>query len=170
MRTIQQLVSAEIHYCVSGLVATLAGYTPRMRASGCALYDHKNPELMTTIAQAWYLAAPVHDYESAAREAGWRPRQTDTGFYNADNALSDFGAESWQMLCEDNAIEPHDREVYEHWLISDWLADKLEAKGEKVDRDFAGMTIWARTTTGQSIELDSVIEEIHADLVREYGQ
>jgi hypothetical protein len=66
--------------------------------------------------------------------------------------------------CEIDDIEPHEREVYEHWIVSDWLADKLAEKGERVDKDFAGMTVWARTTTGQAISIDSVIEEITADV------
>ena len=61
------------------------------------------------------------------------------------------------MACRDEMPE---LEVFEHWAVSTWLAEKLEAKGEKVDRDFAGLNVWARTTTGQAIALDSVIEAI----------
>jgi hypothetical protein len=66
----------------------------------------------------------------------------------------------WRACCEQNEIEPHDREVYEHWIVSDWLARRLEEEGEKVDTDFAGLTVWARTCTGQSIALDDVIQRI----------
>ena len=55
-------------------------------------------------------------------------------------------------------------EAYEHWLVTDWLADKLAAKGEMVTKDFMGLTIWGRTCTGQAIYLDNVIEEIYNDL------
>ena len=71
---------------------------------------------------------------------------------------------SAQEACDMSGIEPFEREVFEHWIVSDWLADKLEERGEKVDRDFAGMTVWARTTTGQAISMDYVIEQITADL------
>lgn len=53
--------------------------------------------------------------------------------------------------------------AYEHWIISNWLADKLEAKGEMVTKDFLGLTIWGRTCTGQSIMLDGVIREIYSE-------
>ncbi len=33
-------------------------------------------------------------------------------------------------------------EALEHWIITDWLADKLEAKGEMVNKDVLGLTIW----------------------------
>jgi hypothetical protein len=71
---------------------------------------------------------------------------------------------TWGDLCKSEGIDPYQREVFEHWLVSDWLADKLEAHGEKVDRDFAGMTVWARTTTGQAIYADYVIEQIATEL------
>ncbi|WP_158614468.1 MULTISPECIES: hypothetical protein [Mesorhizobium] len=37
-------------------------------------------------------------------------------------------ADAYRRLCENNDIEPYDREVFEHWIVSDWLAEKLEAK------------------------------------------
>lgn len=56
--------------------------------------------------------------------------------------------------------------MFEHWIVSDWLADKLAAQGEKVDKDFAGLTIWARTTTGQAVYCDGVIERIAAEVFK----
>lgn len=50
-------------------------------------------------------------------------------------------------------------EVYEHWVVTDWLKRKLEARGEIVG-EFAGLTIWGRCTTGQAICMDGVIERI----------
>tara|TARA_R100000008_G_scaffold75609_1_gene54949 strand:+ start:178 stop:510 length:333 start_codon:yes stop_codon:yes gene_type:complete len=51
-------------------------------------------------------------------------------------------------------------EALEHWLVSDWLANRLREEGEMV-ADFMDMTIWGRTTSGQAILLDSVIEDIY---------
>lgn len=50
-------------------------------------------------------------------------------------------------------------EVYEHWIVSDWLGRQLEKRGEIVG-EFKGLTIWGRTCTGQAIFLDEVIQEI----------
>ncbi|MGJ8641726.1 MAG: hypothetical protein ACSHYA_20215, partial [Opitutaceae bacterium] len=55
-------------------------------------------------------------------------------------------------------------EVFEHWIVSEWLADLLEKSGEIIERGFHGLIIWGRTTSGQSIELDSVMESIHLEL------
>ncbi len=57
-------------------------------------------------------------------------------------------------------------EAYEHWIVSDWLAKKLEAKGEMVTLDFYGLTIWGRTCTGQQILCDSVIQDIYEELIK----
>jgi hypothetical protein len=70
---------------------------------------------------------------------------------------------AWQAACNDNRIEPHTEEAYEHWIVSDWLADRLAEKGEMVTKDFLGLTIWGRCGTGQAIFLDAVIEAIYVD-------
>ena len=51
-------------------------------------------------------------------------------------------------------------EALEHWLVSDWLANRLREQGEMVI-DFMDLTIWGRTTSGQAICIDSVIEDIY---------
>lgn len=71
---------------------------------------------------------------------------------------------SYQLYCEDNNIDPYQNEALEHWLITDWLAEKLEAKGEMILRDFMNLTLWGRACSGQAIMLDSVIGEIYTDL------
>lgn len=54
--------------------------------------------------------------------------------------------------------------IYEHWIISSWLADELEERGEAIETDFYGLAIWGRSATGQAILLDRVIREIYQDL------
>jgi len=62
---------------------------------------------------------------------------------------------------EDAEMEDSDEytEIFEHWIVSDWLGNKLTEEGELVV-EFMGFTIWGRTTTGQSIALDSVIQRL----------
>jgi len=55
------------------------------------------------------------------------------------------------------------QEVYEYWIVSEWLAERLKQAGEPVIKSDFG-TWWGRTSTGQSIILDSVIEKIYRDL------
>ena len=67
--------------------------------------------------------------------------------------------ESMEGLCRYLDLEPYTQDVYEHWIVSDRLAEKLKARGEVV-KDFMNLTIWGRTTTGQAIAMDGVIEAI----------
>lgn len=149
MRTVEYLVRTEVHYCVSTLISELA--------KG---YGGTNEELGELAEQAFNLAGPVDDWEEAARQAGIE--QGDGGRWSYQEDWYDTAQEG----CEENDVEPYQWEVYEHWIVSDWLADQLAAKGEKVDKDFAGLTVWARTTTGQAIAMDSVIQAITADLAK----
>lgn len=55
-------------------------------------------------------------------------------------------------------------EIYEVWIVSDWLADKLRAKGECVTSPDDWIQIWGRGTTGQAICLDYVIQSIVDDM------
>lgn len=152
--TAQDLVAREVHYCVSSLVSTLAQGT----------YEHGADDLGSLMDQALELASPIDDWEEAAIQAGFVMR--DGKVTTAEEAGDDQHEWSdWRESCDSEGLDPYQREVYEHWIVSDWLADKLAAHGEKVDKDFAGMTIWARTTTGQAIYIDDVIEQILAELL-----
>jgi len=50
-------------------------------------------------------------------------------------------------------------EVYEYWAVSQWLANKLEEKGEVIF-EMLDFIVWGRQCTGQAIIMDGVIEEI----------
>lgn len=53
--------------------------------------------------------------------------------------------------------ESETQEIYEWWICSSWLIDKLAECGEPVLRD---ESIWGRGTSGQAILLDGVISRI----------
>ena len=55
------------------------------------------------------------------------------------------------------------QEIYEWWVVSDWLVKKLQERGEPILENIYG-TWWGRTTTGQAILLDAVIEDIYEEL------
>lgn len=159
--TVEDLVSREVGHCVSFLVSTLAGS-----------YGNRTPseqkEIQSLVDQAFDLAYPIDDWEEAATQAGWAQGEPGKGLRRPDEDTEGlpFGrhARNWRHACEIDDLDPYQREVCEHWIVSDWLADRLAEKGEKVDKDFAGLTVWARTTTGQAIAADSVIVAIHAEL------
>lgn len=156
MRTIEQMVQQEVMCCMSSIISTLArGWDE------CA-----DKDLNVLCEQAFELASPIPDYEEAARQAGWG--LNDDGYFERSASdepeiISDKG--DWRDVCEYCNIEPYCREVFEHWAVSQWFADKLREADEKVDDDFGGLCIWARTTTGQGIASDGVVERIHAAMM-----
>ncbi len=164
--TVQDLVNREVHYCVSALVSTLAKHDVQ------SLDLARDDDLAQLTEQAFELASPIDDWEEAAIQAGWSETKDADGspmlrHVDLDRDWPLDEACAYEEACRDVGVDkPYQREVYEHWIVSDWLADRLAEKGEKVDKDFAGLTVWARTTTGQGIASDSVIEAIHAELVR----
>ena len=57
---------------------------------------------------------------------------------------------------DDNGEYP---EIYEYWAVSEWLADKLEERGEVIF-EMLDFIVWGRQSSGQAILLDSVIQKI----------
>lgn len=53
-------------------------------------------------------------------------------------------------------------EALQFWLVSDWLADKLEEVGAPLARDVLGFNIWGRTECGQSLTMDSTLHAVAA--------
>ncbi|WP_293862419.1 hypothetical protein [uncultured Alsobacter sp.] len=160
----RKLVQNEVGNCLSMLVHTLAN------AYGATVANGPGNDLGDLCEQAMELSTPIPDYEEAARDAGWKSADMTPGMLvndklvDEDTGRAESFEGSWQELCEEYRIEPHEREIYEHWAVSSWLADKLESRGERIDRDFAGLIVWGRTTTGQAILLDGVIRDIYREL------
>lgn len=53
-------------------------------------------------------------------------------------------------------------EIMEFWAVSDWMANKLEEKGEVVF-EMLDFNVWGRQCTGQRIKMDYIMEEIAKD-------
>lgn len=177
----RRLVQNEVQACVSSLVSDLA-----------KVYGESVPGLNDLLEEAFNLCTPVPDYEEAAREEGIEVREVDgewqystkggrteaeawvpgEGDEESDRPDAWTGlrasdeAEAYQEACEEERVEPYEREIYEHWIISGWLRGKLEEKGERVG-DLAGLDVWGRPTTGQAILLDGVIRDIVRELHKE---
>ena len=165
-----KLVEREVISCVSTLVHTLA--TNHGTATG---------ELGELCEQAVSLS-DAQDYEQAARDyvdgindldelkelcQGIDLDVDDYGRVSnvRDALLEEIGAyDNWQSFCDDQNIEPHALEIYEHWQVSNWLAGQLQEMGYPVDGDFAGLTVWGRATTGQAIHMDDCMKEIYLRL------
>lgn len=165
MRTVEDLVRQEVIVCVSALVSAIAsGY------DGSA--SDPLGELCEKAAELYY---SPEDWVSAARDAGAHiHRCPDTGDFVAndgENLTAPYSTEeeAARAYCEEMGIDPHVREILEHWAVTEWLAEKLAAGGERVDRDFEGLCIWGRTTSGQAIAQDEIIQEIHREAAERFA-
>lgn len=147
-----KFIGREVVYCVSSLVSEL---TNKMEC-----FPDYEDELIG-------IYSGIPNYEDAAKDAGWE--ESVKGFENKETGDSS-DAKDWKELCEAADIDPYEIVVFEHWIVTDWLADKLESYGEKVIRDFFGLTIWCRPTTGQAILLDGVISAICEEMEILSGQ
>ncbi len=59
--------------------------------------------------------------------------------------------------------ESEPQEIFEWWLVDDWMSEKLRGIGEPVlVSDFG--TWWGRTTSGQAISIDGCIERLYISL------
>ena len=81
-----------------------------------------------------------------------------------DEEVTDI-ADSAKEACDIDRLDPYEyaRDIFEHWAVSVWLADKLREHGEKVC-EFSNFQVWARTTTGQRICDDYVMRKIAESL------
>ena len=56
--------------------------------------------------------------------------------------------------------EEYAPEIMEYVAVNEYLARELSDRGEAITRHVFGLTVWSRTTTGQSVYMDEVIRDI----------
>lgn len=139
------LVRREVIYCASHLIYELAQD------------DKYSDELLEVMA--------CKDWKSATLESD------EWGELSSEEKDDLKDSEEWEDFCAKNDIEPYVLEAFEHWIVTHWLADELEARGEMILRGFMGFeAIWGRACSGQAILLDGVIGEIAAGMEILEGQ
>ncbi len=135
----------EVFLCLSGVVAEMA------KAEG---FLDDFPELLQG-QPSWGEWTCTNDACQNTWEAEPRPDMA-LGFTQFGLSCPSCGK---HPKAEDFEAEDY-QEIYEHWAVSQWLHDQLKAKGEAVCDDFYGLCVWGRTTTGQAVYADSVIQQI----------
>ena len=71
----------------------------------------------------------------------------------------DYGYESE----EEFEMDMMPKEIFEWWLVTEYFGNKLREKGIPVLENDYGFW-WGRTTFGQAMSLDGVVQEIYKDL------
>lgn len=169
-RKVQTFTDQNIIYCASMLVSGLSGATQEGHIE--ALADDACIGMSSR--DDWEEPALNHIAGAEREELLDAVTELDLGGFgelNTDDELREGLQEAVSTedgkdceYCQFVGVEPCQVEALEHWIVSNWLADKLEAQGEMIDRDFLGLTIWGRTCSGQAIMLDYVIVKIYKDL------
>lgn len=92
--------------------------------------------------------------------------KTEHGVWKIDPIYNDKEQALYQWFETYNGgyVEDHRNEVYEHHLVTPYMATKLREEGEQVV-ELYGLDIWCRTTTGMSYLYDSCIVSIYNKLI-----
>lgn len=164
--TIKEFVDREILLCVSSLVYEL---TQSRKCSLCKqIYNCIDEEVAIEL---WTGSIDYEEAENEIEEGDelyftkgyWGVWSKEKGYHIVDpvhNSKEDAITEYF-----DYDLDTFRSEIYEHWIVTSWLANKLEALDEKVVRDFYGLTIYCRPCTGQALYCDYVIQRIYSDLI-----
>jgi len=179
-RILSQLVNREVVCCVSHMVSEFG------RISGFESNEYYDDWMGLHVAQDWEGAFEESEYTVIEHpdgsfyvvdESEWKtitpethsPEQIEE-WIEENGEWLDADENDYQAACELVSVDPYDIEVFEHWIVSDYLASKLEERGHIVCRDFMGLTIWGRCTTGQAISLDGVMIDIAIEMEILTGQ
>ena len=149
-----KFVEREVIYCVSHLVSELL----KMDINNS---DYSYEEILDICNRPDYEAAVEYADDLHVMYSNYLAGYV--WVYRVDHSISepfDTELEAYQDCVYENDLEYDYIEAYEHWIVSDYLAKKLEEQGEMVTYDLFGLTVWGRCTSGQSIMLDGVISRI----------
>ena len=164
MRTIERIIEQEIFTNASTLISSL-----------CRLED---PELMNVYQDDLTSVCIQPDYSTAP--GGYEIEETDGAYYwyrvaetdddEIESSNSVFStpeaacADAW----DDYAGTPEDYiEALQHWIVSDWLAEKIIDVGGMAATDICGFAIWGRSECGLGLDMDSTLKAVVELLDRE---
>ena len=167
MITIQEFIQREILVCVSCLIDELR------KKEGCLeeeiIYDlYKGPidygaakyELELERDSVFKHFCPEDNkYYFGVRSEHfvWR---IDPIYNDEEQAIAE-----WFEIYHGGDLEDYRQEIFEHYIVTNWLADKLKEQGETVVRDVFGLTIYCRPCTGQALHCDYVIQTIYDEMI-----
>ena len=166
-----RLVSREIFHCASQMISGVAphacemGIEDEINAVCCPDSEIEEYEYQEAAeAEGWIKFEDATEAQQKEAIDNYLPDDTTTkAFIQLDDdgeyIDSDYRISSYEELCNDHDIDVESEpvEVYEFWIISDWLAYRLPSQ------TILGFNIWGRTCTGQAICLDHNIQEIAID-------
>lgn len=112
------------------------------------------------------------DYEEACLQEGIILTEGEDGDYRATQDGDEFDTgesdldDARRAACDYFRVDMSDyeSEIFEHWAVSHYLADRIEERGGRIVRDWHGLNVWGRATTGQAIYMDGIMQDIAAEI------
>lgn len=163
-----QLVGREVAYCVSHLVGEISkqaehfpDYEEDLINAHRGLSDYEEP-VGWEVGQMTERSDVVDlvEFMAIGKDDLIIPTNADIELLKENTLKLIDDIDGWEEAADFLSVEPHESEILEHWIVSDWFGKQLNAQGERVLTDFFGLTIWGRTCSGQAILLDHVIGSI----------
>jgi len=157
MRTIERIIEQEIFANASTLISSLC------RSEDPELMNVDQDDLISVCIQPDYSTAP----------GGYEIEETDGGYYwylwaetdddDIESSSSVFAtpeaacADAW----DDYGDTPEGfTEALQHWIVSDWLAEKIIDVGGMAATDICGFAIWGRSECGIGLDMDSTLKAV----------
>lgn len=109
----------------------------------------------------------VEDFESSAIDQGVEFEERPDGFYYVmpdNHSPAPYEGpyltprDAYVSAC-DELEETELSEVYELWVVDEWLAEKLHDNGETIT-EYYDQLIWSRLATGQALLLDGCMIDV----------
>ena len=169
----ERIVRLDVLYCVSSLISSLSN------PDACEIMDADYDDVLgVCVSDDWETPAreyidgldadelkDIAEYLDVDGADAWDAESMESAsMEEAIVAHCEEDSDQWRELCDYCRIDSETVEALEHWIVSSWLASRLEDQGEMVGH-FCGLTVWGRRTSGQSISMDHVILTIARDLL-----
>lgn len=162
----ERIVRSDVLYCVSSLISSLNN------PEACEIMGVDYDDVLSVcVSDDWETPAreyidgldadelqDIAEYLDVEGADAWEAESMESASMEAAIvAHCEEDPDQWRELCDYCRIDSEIVEALEHWIVSTWLARKLEDLGEMVCRDICGLTVWGRRTTGQTISVDHVM-------------
>ena len=157
MRTIERIIEQEIFTNASTLISSLC------RSEDPELMNVDQDDLISVCIQPDYSTAPGgYEIEKSDGAYHWH-REAEEQFYEIESSGAVFStpeaacADAW----DDYGDTPEGHiEALQHWIVSDWLAEKIQEVGGMAAIDICGFAIWGRSECGIGLDMDSTLKAV----------
>lgn len=171
MEILRNMVKENVYVCQTSLVSSLLGnyYFNDEDIKNMYIDNSKKiDELEDKVIELNKAIDEVEEIEYSISQADSEEekKKLEEGLRNYDNVeelkeqIEELEYKIEELENENGDIK---NEALEYWVVSNWLAEKLEEHGELTLTN-GECTWWGRCTSGQAIYLDGIIKEIYDKL------